>query len=66
MVSYTLRLYYNSSDGEHELSIALDESDIMALGSQCERAIKKAQTAQSLVAEQCNIPVTVAGDTNDG
>jgi len=65
VVSYTLRLHYNSSDGEHELSIAVDEGDIRMLIGQCHRAIQKAATARSLMAEKCGIAVTVSGQSDD-
>jgi hypothetical protein len=65
VVSYTLRLRYDSADGEHELSIALDESDIKMLAAQCDRALRKAATARSMVAETCNLPVVVSGEEND-
>jgi hypothetical protein len=65
VVSYTLRLRYDSADGEHELSIALDESDINSLIAQCERALRKAASARTLMTEKCNISVTVSGEAND-
>jgi hypothetical protein len=65
VVSYTLRLHYNSADGEHEISIALDEADIRTLIAQCERAIKKAATARSLMADKCEIAVTVPGESDN-
>ena len=65
VVSYTLRLNYNSSDGEHELSIALDERDIETLIDQCTRAIKKAATSRALMADKCDIAVTMSGEPYD-
>ncbi len=65
VVSYTLRLHYNSADGEHELSIAMDEADIRTLIGECNRAIKKAATAKSLIDEKCRIPVTLPGETSN-
>ncbi len=66
VVSYTLRLRYDSADGEHELSIALDESDIKTLAAQCERALMKSATARSLMTDTCGVSVTVSGEVNDG
>jgi hypothetical protein len=63
VVSYTLRLRYDSADGEHELSIALDEADIKSLIGQCERALKKAASARALMSDKCKISVTVSGET---
>ena len=65
VVSYTLRLHYNSADGEHELSVALDEGDIRTLRAECDRAIKKAATAKSLITEKCQIPVALSGETDN-
>lgn len=62
VVSHTLRLRYDSSEGEHELSIALDTSDIRDLSKQCDRAIVKAQTAQTLMIEKAQIPTSISGD----
>ena len=65
VISYTLRLRYDSADGEHELSIALDESDVKTLAVQCARALSKAATAQAMMAEKCNVSVIVSGETDD-
>lgn len=62
VISYTLRLHYDSADGEHELSIALDEADIRTLMVECGRAITKTATAKSLMADKCQIPVALSGD----
>ena len=66
VVSYTFRLRYDSADGEHELSIAFDESDIKTLINQCNRALAKASTARQLMADRCSISVTLSGEANDG
>jgi hypothetical protein len=65
VVSYTLRLHYNSADGEHELSIALDEEDVRTLILQCNRALKKAATSKSVMTDNCSIPVAVSGESSD-
>jgi len=65
VVSYTLRLRYDSADGEHELSIAFDESDIKTLIDQCRRALAKATTAHAMLAEKCNVSVVISGEAND-
>jgi len=65
VVSYTLRLRYDSADGEHELSIALDESDIRILAAQCDRALTKAATARALLAKKCDLSVIVSGEVSD-
>ncbi len=65
VVSHTFRLRYDSADGEHELSIALDESDIKALIGQCNRALAKAAAARRLITDKCDISVTLSGEPND-
>lgn len=62
VVSYTLRLRYDSADNDHELSIALDENDIKVLMKQCERALKKAATARALLTK-CNVPSSISGES---
>ena len=65
VISYTMRLRYDSADGEHELSIALDEADITSLMHQCERAVRKAAAARKLMVDKCNISVSISGEAND-
>ena len=65
VISYTLRLLYDTADGEHELSIALDEADVLSLSQQCDRALAKASTAQALLNEKCGISVAVSGEVVD-
>jgi hypothetical protein len=65
VVSYTLRLRYDTADGEHELSIALDEADLRTLMAQCERAMTKAKTARDVLAGRCNISIAISGETSD-
>jgi len=62
VVSHTLRLRYDSTEGDHSLSIAMDEGDTRELERQCKRAITKAQTAKSLMVEQAKIPTVISGD----
>lgn len=64
VVSHTLRLHYDSSDGEHELSIALDANDIQLLIEQCERALRKAKTAQAML-ERAGVQAQISGETTD-
>ncbi len=62
VVSHTLRLFYFSSDGEHELSIAMNESEVAALHEQCERAIRKASEAKLTMESRCGIPTSICGE----
>jgi hypothetical protein len=62
VVSHTLRIRYDSTEGDHSISIAMDESDIRELQKQCQRALLKAQTARSLMVQQANVPTVISGD----
>lgn len=64
VVSYTLRLKYDSLDGDHSLSIALDEKDIERLREQCDRAIKKANLARDWMKQPRSngVPTLVSGE----
>jgi hypothetical protein len=65
VISHTLRLRYDSTEGDHGISIAMDEGDIRELARQCNRALDKAQTAQSLMTNQANVPTVISGDGGD-
>lgn len=64
VISQTLRLYFSSEDGDHSLSVALDQQDLERLRDSCERAIRKARTAQNLIAA-CQLPSTIAGEPDE-
>jgi hypothetical protein len=61
VISHTMRLQYDSADGEHELSLALDEQDIAKLMKQCERALKKSVAAKKLMTEKAGVPAFLSG-----
>lgn len=61
VVSHTLRLHFQSADGDHELSLALDSNDIQDLMKQCARALKKADTAKKLM-KKFSINSIISGD----
>jgi len=65
VVSNTLRLRFESVDGAHELSIAMDEGDVRDLAEQCERALKKARTARETMSNRVEIPTIVTGERSD-
>jgi hypothetical protein len=65
VICFTMRLRYSSADGEHDLSIALDEDDVKNLCEQCERATAKAATTRSLMVDSCKLPVVVSGEKGD-
>lgn len=66
VVSYTLRLRYDSVEGEHALSIAMDEGDVRNLAEQCARALTKARTAQVMMRSKIEIPTIVTGESDNG
>ena len=66
VVSFTLRLRFSNADGEHDLSIALDEDDIEALEQQCKRAVTKAGTARALMTGTCRLSVANIREVEDG
>ena len=63
VVSFTLRLHYDSDDASHEISIAMDEVDVKHLLEQCNRAFAKAATAQSTMKEF--VPTFITGSAQD-
>jgi hypothetical protein len=65
VVSHTLRLRYDSTEGDHSISIAMDEADIRELERQCKRALLKAQTARILMTDKANVPTVIAGDDSN-
>lgn len=65
VVSYTLRLTFDSRNENHSLSIALDEDDVRELLDECERALKKAQRAKSCMTDRAGIPTIISGDEDE-
>jgi len=65
VVSHSFRLRFENMDGRHELNIAMDESDIKELAKQCDRALRKAHTARTLMADRANVPTLIAGGSVD-
>lgn len=49
IISYSLRLYFDSIEGSKSLSIAMDENDVRELLRKCKRALKKAETAKNFM-----------------
>lgn len=66
VVSHTFRLRFEDVQGSHELNIAMDETEILDLAEQCERAWRKAQVARDLMNDVANIPTIIAGEPEDG
>ena len=64
VVSHAFRLRYSSVEGRHELNVAMDESDILHLAEQCERALQKAKTARALMIDKAKIPTAISGESD--
>lgn len=58
-------LRYDSIDGNHQLSIAMDELDVRELAKECERALRKATTARHLMKDKVNVPTIISGEQED-
>jgi len=56
VVSHTLRISYDSAGNDREMSLALDESDLRKLISDCERALMKGDTARRKMCDPSAIP----------
>lgn len=65
VVSYTLRLNYDDRVGDHSMSLALDEADILLLKRQCERALLKARCARDLMNDAASVPTVISGGESD-
>lgn len=65
VISHTLRLRFDSVDGDHGLSIAMDENDIKSLLEKCQRALAKSQTARELMANRAGVATIVSGEDTD-
>ncbi|WP_442510544.1 hypothetical protein SH528x_002169 [Novipirellula sp. SH528] len=61
VVSYTLRLEYSTSSGGQDVSIALDQEDLLRLREQCDRALCKAATIELKMEEGLKAPTTIPG-----
>jgi len=61
VVSYTMRVHYSTGDGNRELSIALDYADVESLKSQCDRALKKSETAKASM-QDAGIQTEISGE----
>lgn len=60
VVSFTLRLSYDNSEGSHNLSIAMNQADLHTLRDQCDRALKKGALARATIAA-LPLKVTISG-----
>lgn len=65
VISQTLRIYYNSRDGDHSLSLAMDHDDLKHLLQSCQRALAKAKTAKKHMQHNGDVPTIVRGDEDN-
>lgn len=65
VVAHTLRISFDSAGSDCEMSLALDDTDLRQLISDCERALMKAETAREKLCEAANVPtIANAGDAD--
>ncbi|MFX0202706.1 MAG: hypothetical protein ACFFCW_41915 [Candidatus Hodarchaeota archaeon] len=62
VISYTLRLSYESREGNGTISIALDEDDVRNLLETSKRALKKAETAKKFMVEKGETTAFICGE----
>jgi hypothetical protein len=65
VVSFTLRLAFDSADGDHEFSVAMDLNDVRRLESECRRSAKKAEVLQALISDRLDISSAISGEGAD-
>jgi hypothetical protein len=65
VVSYTLRLGIRNANGQNEMSVAMDEGDVLELAHQCDRALRKARVAQTLMTAKAGISTVITGEVHD-
>lgn len=64
VISFTLRIQYDSADSDHGLSLTIDEGDIDHLIKQCEEAKKKAKVAQECMTKKAAINTVISGGSS--
>lgn len=65
VISHTLRLRFENTQGRHELTLALEESDVKEIAVQCERALAKASLALAMMTKDAKIPTIISGGIED-
>ena len=65
VISHTLRLRFDNLENEHQLSIAMDEEDIRKLSQECDRALRKAETARDLMCSKAQVSTIISGESDD-
>lgn len=62
IISHKFLLRYDDIEGEHVLSLAIDEKDIQSLIRQCGRALKKASTAKIQLGDRAKLTTLNPGE----
>jgi hypothetical protein len=65
VVSFTLRLQYDSTDGNHGMSIAMNLDDVQELVEECNRAIRKSTMAAAIMNQRGQIRTIISGADDD-
>lgn len=66
VISQTLRVHYSSGSQTQNLSLALDNDDILTLRDACDEALKKGGFAKGLVIDKMDIKASIAGEEEYG
>ena len=61
VVSFTLRLLYDNNRVNHDVSIAMNHSDVQTLIGECERALREAELATNAMNKQAQIRTIITG-----
>ena len=64
VVSHTLRVRFENAEGRHELTFALEESDVNQISEQCKRALGKSRAALSLMTDAAKTPTIISGGSD--
>jgi hypothetical protein len=65
VVSFTLRLRYDSRDDNHDLSLAMNSGDVKELLDECTRALQKSKVAVDVMNQKAQIRTIISGDDDD-
>jgi hypothetical protein len=65
VISFTLRLRYDSMDRNHGLSVAMNSDDVRKLAEECDRAIRKSEKAAALMNERSSVRTIISGADED-
>jgi len=62
VISFTLRVKYDSREGDKSLSIAMDKKDVIRLREACDKALLKASTSKKVMIDAAGISSYVSGE----